>query len=411
MKNTHRILSILCVIAMLFALIPAAYSEGNEVLPEAATTEETVHPEEIPDESPSVPEEKQLAEESTEEPAGEQAKEPAEETAEEMIDELIGELFVEPIVELEKLIEEPIEEQEKLIEEPVAELEKLIEEPIAELERPIEEPIEELFDELIGETESTESAAEEVVTVTEPACEEPANEEENLEPAETPEEDETADVTPAEEGGTEEQETEPEEISTPVIPEIVVGGNGSVELTLSPEKQKVYIIARKSDGIIRLTMNDVPGLTVLLGNFELEKAETDDSQTATYLISVKEGKNEIFILAGSETTIRIKAEKYEAEPEEPAEEAETTEEAPVRTVKLISSLDGLTEIEEGTEIVMTVDMTGFTEDEIESVTWQYRPADETEFHDIEDEHGLTYTYPVSAENIYYEWRIVLTMKP
>ena len=96
--------------------------------------------------------------------------------------------------------------------------------------------------------------------------------------------------------------------------------------------------------------------------------------------------------------------------EETADET-PAEETPARSVKLVSSLDGLTEIEEGTEIVMTVEISGFSEDEIETVTWQYRPAEEEDFLDVEGAGGLTYTYFVSAENIHYEWRVVLMLKP
>ena len=58
----------------------------------------------------------------------------------------------------------------------------------------------------------------------------------------------------------------------------------------------------------------------------------------------------------------------------------------------------------------TVEISGFTEDEIESITWQYRPENEEEYYDIEDAHELTYKYPVSEENIHYEWRIVLKLR-
>ena len=85
---------------------------------------------------------------------------------------------------------------------------------------------------------------------------------------------------------------------------------------------------------------------------------------------------------------------------------------PIRKVKLTSTLDGLTEIKKGTEITITADISGFVEDEIVKITWQYRPADAEDdtFYDIEGAEGFTYTYTVDAQNIHNEWRIVLTLK-
>lgn len=85
---------------------------------------------------------------------------------------------------------------------------------------------------------------------------------------------------------------------------------------------------------------------------------------------------------------------------------------PIRKVRLTSTLEGLTEIEDGTEITMTAEFSGFAEDEIVDITWQYRGEDDEEgvFHNIEEAYGFDYSYRVSAENIHYEWRIILTLK-
>ena len=85
---------------------------------------------------------------------------------------------------------------------------------------------------------------------------------------------------------------------------------------------------------------------------------------------------------------------------------------PIRKVRLTSTLEGLTEVEDGTEITMTAEFSGFAEDEIVDITWQYRSEDDEEgvFHNIEDAYGFDYSYRVSAENIHYEWRIILTLK-
>ena len=84
---------------------------------------------------------------------------------------------------------------------------------------------------------------------------------------------------------------------------------------------------------------------------------------------------------------------------------------PIRRVKLTSTLEGLTEIVEGTWIIMTAEISGFMEDEITGITWQYRSADNAdgEFCNIEDAHDFIYIYSVNAENVHNEWRIILTI--
>ena len=93
-------------------------------------------------------------------------------------------------------------------------------------------------------------------------------------------------------------------------------------------------------------------------------------------------------------------------------EGEVGYDIPIRKVRLTSTLEGLTEIEEGTEIIMTAEFSGFAEDEIVDITWQYRSEDDEEgvFRTIEEASGFDYSYRVSAENIHHEWRIILTLK-
>lgn len=83
---------------------------------------------------------------------------------------------------------------------------------------------------------------------------------------------------------------------------------------------------------------------------------------------------------------------------------------PVRKVELSSTLEGLSEIDEGSWVVINAEISGFTADEIAEITWQYRAAEDDEFCNIEDAHDFMYIYPVSSENVHYEWRIVLTIK-
>ena len=86
---------------------------------------------------------------------------------------------------------------------------------------------------------------------------------------------------------------------------------------------------------------------------------------------------------------------------------------PIRKVTLKSTLEGQTEIEEGTEVTITARYSGFQGDEITEIRWQYRPADDPdgEFRDIEGADGFSYTYLVNEGNIHHEWRIILVLKP
>ena len=93
-------------------------------------------------------------------------------------------------------------------------------------------------------------------------------------------------------------------------------------------------------------------------------------------------------------------------------QGEIGDDIPIRTVKLTSTLDGLTEIEEGTEVTITAEYSGFPEDEIVNISWQYRGEDDPDgdFHDIEGVTGFTYSYTINGENAHNEWRIALTLK-
>ena len=86
---------------------------------------------------------------------------------------------------------------------------------------------------------------------------------------------------------------------------------------------------------------------------------------------------------------------------------------PIRKVTLKSTLEGMTEVLEGTEVTLTAKYKGFQGDEITEIRWQYRPEDDPdgEFRDIEGADGFTYTYQVNEENIHHEWRIILILKP
>ena len=104
--------------------------------------------------------------------------------------------------------------------------------------------------------------------------------------------------------------------------------------------------------------------------------------------------------------------------EEPAEEtvkADDTEEPEVpvnRIVNLVSSLDGATTIDLGTEATLTVEYEGFEEEDIAEIAWVYRYDSDPEgsFRLIDDAHDLTYTYTITLDNARKEWRVIIILK-
>lgn len=461
MKNRfHSILALICALAMLCALLPAAYADQEITVPEAAQTEDGL-PEETPEDGLAEPEqpEEETKQEEAEQVSGESADgEPAEEkpvgeepTKEEPADDTPAE---EPAGEV--LVSDTIASDAAITEEPAAivadpeikadakdptELnltaEKLQVVVIAKASGMVRltllkavhftvtrndqilEPVKtEQTDRVIYEFEAEKGKnilfiqSDSEVTVkakaktlipdeTEEIPAEPAEEPEGEpeeepeeKPAEKPEEEpeddakednkEDADNMPAEDlteepkaDSAEEPVEEPKEDDKEVPAE---------ELTEEPKEEPVEESAEESTEEPEEEPAEEP--EVPADDLPQEPTEEPNDETQE-----EPGEN--------------KEEPLETK-EEPADEPEPV---PERSVKLVSTLDGLTEIYEGTEIVMTVEISGFSEEDIASVTWQYRPADEEDFYDIEGADGLTYTYPISAENIHYEWRIMLTMKP
>ena len=353
--------------------VPAA---GEPVNGEPAAAEETES------EDPA-------AEEPTaEEPAAEgtETKEPAEEApAEESVSE-------EPAAEEETRAETPAEEtpatEESATEEPAAE-EPAAEGPSAAEKTESEEPAEETFvsEAPAEEAETEEPAAEEPAEGT-PVSEEPAADETAIqEPAaeesivtKEPVEETKAEKPAAEEPAAEEPETETE----PEDPDLEMLENGYVKVMVIRENgTNLYSeMDANAEAAGSLNHGDVAWIRAVGGMWGEVYTDTDDSVLFLNL-------NNVALLKG-----------------------EVEYNIPIRKVHLTSTLDGLTEVQEGTEIFITAEFSGFTEDEIAEITWQYRTENDEEgiFFDIEDAHDTIYSYFISAENVHNEWRIVLTLK-
>ena len=92
------------------------------------------------------------------------------------------------------------------------------------------------------------------------------------------------------------------------------------------------------------------------------------------------------------------------------EETPEEEKAPIiRSVAVYSTLDGLKEIAEGAEIVLTARLTGF-EDTSYRVQWQYSADGGASAIDAPGGSSLRYVYRINAQTIRYLWRIVVTVE-
>ena len=205
---------------------------------------------------------------------------------------------------------------------------------------------------------------------TETAAEEPAD---SGEPAGEAEGDEEPENNPAADDHTEEETgEEPDETETGFVRVMVIRENGT----------NLYSSAsQNAEAVGKLNHGDIYWIRPAGGMWG--EIVLDDGNGPLYL-----NLNNVVLLRG-----------------------EVGYDIPIRKVRLVSTLDGMTEIEEGTEITITAEFSGFMEDEIADITWQYRTENDAEdaFRNIDGVNGLVYTYSVTDENVHNEWRIVLTL--
>lgn len=91
------------------------------------------------------------------------------------------------------------------------------------------------------------------------------------------------------------------------------------------------------------------------------------------------------------------------------ETTEPEEEEIIRTITVSSSIDGLTEVAEGTIVTLTAKLTGFENDEY-TVSWQYTPDGGATVIDVEGANELSHSFPITVENADYLWRVCITLK-
>ena len=447
-KQTIRIFSILCALAVLNTFLPAAYSEeGAEtarnmpVLTEATPSGETTGEEPAPGQElpASATAEEEAEEEETSSAEAEEGQPAPAAAEEEQPDEAAEEEEAPASAEGEETPaegEQPAEAEELGEEQPAEVQEEMTEETEAETEEEAEETetaaeeeagTDETGAEAEGEAEEAGAGAE-----TETETEEAETETEETETEETVvEETETAETeteeTEAEETG--ETETASEETETTTEEEAEAEGTKAEETAVEetaveeseteetgteeePEPEEGEEPEADADRIM-LDMGYVQVMVIRRNGTNLYGEKSPEAEAVG---SLEHGDVAWIRAAGD-----IWGELYREAESEPLYlnlnnvvllQGEVEYSIPIRKVRLVSTLDGLAEVGEGTEITITAEFSGFAEDEITDITWLYRPEDDSDgsFLEIEGAHDFVYTYTVTPENIHNEWRVVLTLQ-
>ncbi len=93
----------------------------------------------------------------------------------------------------------------------------------------------------------------------------------------------------------------------------------------------------------------------------------------------------------------------------PESEEEEEEILPARYIKITSTITDYKYIALGTEIKMTAELFNFRDDDTCEYQWKYYDEVKEEYVDIEGANELTYSYGLTYENIYYNWKLVVTL--
>lgn len=74
---------------------------------------------------------------------------------------------------------------------------------------------------------------------------------------------------------------------------------------------------------------------------------------------------------------------------------------PEWAVTIKSSLEGLTQVLEGTEVTLTAVLHNFRDEDIYTITWQEQR--DGQWYDVGS--GLTYKFNINTTNVHYAWRV------
>ena len=138
----------------------------------------------------------------------------------------------------------------------------------------------------------------------------------------------------------------------------------------------------------------------------VEHMETGDE------LWVKTTDNEIWaIVYNTDETLKARYVKWDdlIIVNKPDSEQEEEEVLPARYIKITSTIADYKYIALGTEITMTAELFNFRDDDICEYQWKYYDEAKEEYVDIEGANELTYSYGLTYENIYYNWKLVVTL--
>ena len=214
-------------------------------------------------------------------------------------------------------------------------------------------------------------------------------EEEESDPEADGEEEETSEEGEPEEEAAEEEETEEEEQETEELPD--------EETLLSQGYFKVQVVQSEGTDVFEDLGEDAEPVEHLEMGTELWVRPTEDDEWAAVLSSDDE-MPERYIRWDDLIIIR-KTEVEEIEEEE----------LPARYIEIDSTLSSCRFVSLGTEITMTARLYNFREEDACEYQWKYFDSASGDFVDIEGANEAVYTYHITEENIYYNWKLVVTI--
>lgn len=93
-----------------------------------------------------------------------------------------------------------------------------------------------------------------------------------------------------------------------------------------------------------------------------------------------------------------------------AEEEEEAEPLPARYIEVTSTLTGMEFIPLGQEITMTAELINFREEDLCTFQWLYCEPGSDTYISIEGANEPNYTYYINRQNIFFRWKIVVTVE-
>lgn len=138
-------------------------------------------------------------------------------------------------------------------------------------------------------------------------------------------------------------------------------------------------------------------------NVYAAESQQEEESSAAEIVVIESGEAEETAEEAAESEEEILLEETETA-EEAEESSEEVEEEVEKTVVLTSNVDDVEEVEEGTEVVLSAELTGF--DENATLQWQYSEDGET-WIDVEGAVEASVSFTMTQENENHLWRVVV----